>query len=97
MKDVDSAAILAWATGIWGAIVGYLRGRDDAHPLGALSLVLHCVTASFAAWLTWLACIALDVGPEWVPVYTGLAGYLGVESIRPLEARLTGLFGRESD
>lgn len=79
--------LIAWATGLWGAVVGYIRSRGEDKPYAIASFALHCVAASFAAWLVWLACRAAGVDDGWIAVYTGLAGYLGPESIKPLEAR----------
>lgn len=87
-------ALVAWLTGLWGAGVAYARSRTEASPWGVLSMVVHLFVNGFVTWLAWLGCFSMGVQGAEAAVISGLAGYLGVETLKPAEPQLAAFWAR---
>ena len=84
----DGASIwLTVLTGMWGALASYLRRLQAGEAFRLVSLMSHLVISIFASLLVGLLCV--HIGAPWplMAMSTGLAGWMGVEAIKIVEAR----------
>ena len=85
--------MVAWLTGLWGAGVAYARSRTQENPWGWGSFALHLATNCFVVWLAWVACQEQGMAPNVAVIISGVAGWLGVETMRFFEPTIQQLAG----
>lgn len=81
------AGLLAMVAAFWGGLVSYFRRIQQGAKHSALAATAHIATSGFAGFLAWLACVGAEVPPPMTGIVCGLAGHMGAEFVRLLEAR----------
>lgn len=78
---------LAALTALWGGLVSYSRRIQTGAKHSWASIFMHMSMSGFAGVLCWLVCVQFTVPPPLTALCTGLAGHMGAEFIKLLEAR----------
>ena len=78
---------LAVLTALWGGTTSYIRRITLGHRHSWMSATLHMISSGFAGLICWLGCVQFEVPPALTAICTGLAGHMGVEFIKIVEAR----------
>ncbi|EMB2321422.1 phage holin family protein [Acinetobacter baumannii] len=79
--------LLAAITAMWGGIVNYLSKVQAGQKPTFVGAMIHLSMSGFAGLLCWLLCAQFQVAGFMTAICTGLAGHLGSEFIRLLEAK----------
>ena len=74
-------------TALWGGLVSYFRRVQAGMPHTWASLFMHMSMSGFAGLLCWLGCLQFDVPAPLTAICAGLAGHMGAEFIKIIEAR----------
>lgn len=80
-------AALAMFAAIWGGLVSYFRRIQSGERYSTFAAGAHILTAGFSGLLAALACLHSDVPVYLAGVISGIAGHMGAEFVRLLEAR----------
>lgn len=83
----DSAVWLAVLTALWGGLVSYFRRVQQGAKHSWLSIAMHMTSSGFAGLLCWLGCVQFEVPATLTAICTGLAGHMGAEFIKIIEAK----------
>lgn len=78
---------LAALTALWGGLVSYFRRVQLGHEHSWTSVTMHMAMSGFAGLMCWLGCLQFNVPPPLTAICTGLAGHMGAEFIKIIEAR----------
>lgn len=74
-------------TALWGGLVSYFRRVQSGMPHSWVSVFMHMSMSGFAGLLCWLGCLQFDVPGPLTAICTGLAGHMGAEFIKIIEAK----------
>jgi hypothetical protein len=74
-------------TALWGGTVGYLRQVQKGKAFHFAALVMHLSISGFSGLMFWLLSVEYQLSQPLAAVVTGMAGYMGGEAIKLLEAR----------
>lgn len=74
-------------TALWGGLVSYFRRVQSGMPHTWFSAFMHMSMSGFAGLLCWLGCLQFDVPAPLTAICTGLAGHMGAEFVKIIEAR----------
>lgn len=88
---------LATLTALWGGLVSYFRRVQSGMKHSWTSIVMHMASSGFAGLMCWLGCIQFEVPGPLTAICTGLAGHMGAEFIKIIEARFERRLREESD
>lgn len=83
----DAHIWLATLTALWGGLVSYFRRVQQGMKHSLISIVMHMSMSGFAGLMCWLGCIQFDVPGPLTAICTGLAGHMGAEFIKIIEAK----------
>lgn len=88
ISQINDAHIwLATLTALWGGLVSYFRRVQQGMRHSWASIVMHMASSGFAGLMCWLGCIQFEVPGPLTAICTGLAGHMGAEFIKIIEAR----------
>lgn len=79
--------VLAAVTAMWGGIVNYLGRIQKGEKPTVIGALIHLSMSGFAGLLCWLLCAQFGVAGFMTAICTGLAGHLGSEFVKLLEAK----------
>ena len=95
---------LAAVTALWGGLVSYFRRVQSGMKHSWISVFMHMSMSGFAGLLCWLGCLQFEVPGPLTAICTGLAGHMGAEFIKIIEAKfskqlhqMSGLSRRATD
>lgn len=80
---------LAAITALWGGLVSYFRRVQAGHLHSWVSAFVHMASSGFAGLMCWLGCLQFEVPAPLTAICTGLAGHMGAEFIKIIEAKFT--------
>lgn len=80
---------LAAITALWGGLVSYFRRVQSGMPHSWTSAFMHMAMSGFAGLLCWLGCVQFAVPGPLTAICTGLAGHMGAEFIKIIEAKFS--------
>ncbi len=78
---------LAAITAMWGGLVSYFRRIQQGAKFSWLSIGMHLSMSGFAGLMCGLGCMHFNVAAPLTAICTGLAGHMGAEFIKIMEAR----------
>lgn len=78
---------LAAVTALWGGLVSYFRRVQSGMKHSWVSVFMHMSMSGFAGLLCWLGCLQFEVPGPLTAICTGLAGHMGAEFIKIIEAK----------
>lgn len=78
---------LAALTALWGGLVSYFRRVQAGHSHSWASVTMHMASSGFAGLMCWLGCLQFEVPGPLTAICTGLAGHMGAEFVKIIEAR----------
>lgn len=78
---------LAAITALWGGLVSYFRRVQSGMKHSWISVFMHMSMSGFAGLLCWLGCLQFEVPGPLTAICTGLAGHMGAEFIKIIEAK----------
>lgn len=78
---------LAAITALWGGFVSYFRRIQQGAKFSWLSIFMHLSMSGFAGLMCGLGCLHFEVSAPLTAISTGLAGHMGAEFIKLIEAR----------
>lgn len=83
----DAHIWLATLTALWGGLVSYFHRVQQGMRHSWISIVMHMSMSGFAGLMCWLGCLQFEVPGPLTAICTGLAGHMGAEFIKIIEAR----------
>ena len=78
---------LAILTALWGGLVSYFSRIQRGASHSWASVTMHMTMSGFAGLMCWLGCLQFDVPAPLTAICTGLAGHMGAEFVKILEAK----------
>lgn len=78
---------LAALTALWGGLVSYIHRVRMGHEHTLGGIIMHFGISGFAGLMCWLGCVQFGISAPLTAICTGLAGHMGVEFIKIVEAR----------
>lgn len=88
---------LAAVTALWGGLVSYFRRVQSGMKHSWISVLMHMSMSGFAGLLCWLGCLQFEVPGPLTAICTGLAGHMGAEFIKIIEAKFAKQLHQMSD
>lgn len=85
----DAHIWLATLTALWGGLVSYFRRVQQGMQHSWISIVMHMSMSGFAGLMCWLGCVQFEVPGALTAICTGLAGHMGAEFIKIIEAKFS--------
>jgi hypothetical protein len=80
---------LAGLTAMWGGAISYFHRIQSGLPHSWLSVLAHMSMSGFAGFMCWLGCVQFDVPVPLTAICTGLAGHMGAEFVKLIEAHFS--------
>ena len=78
---------LAAITAMWGGLVSYFRRIQQGLKPSWVSALMHLSMSGFAGLMCWLGCVQFEVPGPMTALCCGLAGHMGAEFIKIIEAK----------
>lgn len=81
-----------------GGVARYLQKYLDEGKFGWQHLIVHIVISAFSGFMFYqFAENVLHISPSMVPVLAGMGGWMGVESLKVVEALVKKLFKKDGN
>ena len=78
---------LATTTALWGGLVSYFRRVQLGMKHSWIAVLMHMSMSGFAGLMCWLGCLQFEAPLPLTAICTGLAGHMGAEFIKIIEAK----------
>lgn len=90
-------AWLAAITAMWGGLVSYFRRIQTGEKHSWWGAIMHMSMSCFAGLMCWLGCVYFDIPGPITAMCTGLAGHMGAEFIKIIEAKFISKLSRVAE